>query len=142
MSAEQQTAKAGKKKKNETAVEGKEKKRQEVDKLSACHARNALYEVKGDIHLNDQSMRLVAKAMQDYLERLADEASYIGDKRDSHKNTIKSEDVIAAANVVPMIFPEYIFEGYVEKPRAPKTKKPKKPDEGTVEATQEVEVTA
>jgi hypothetical protein len=123
MSTEQQVAKVSKRKKSESSGEGK--KGQEVDKLSACHARNALFGVKGVVHLNDEAMKLLAKGMQDYEERLVDEASFYGERRDSHKNLITTDDIIKAADLVPMIFPPYLFEGYVEKERKPKVKKVK-----------------
>jgi hypothetical protein len=147
MSTEQQVAKVSKRKRSETSgsssSEEKKKKTQDIEKLSACHARNALHSVKGDVHLNDDSMHLLAKGMQDYLERLVEEASLEGDKRDSHKNLIIAADIVKAAEYVPMIFPSYIFDGYVEKVRKPKQKKVKTDDAAasetsTTEQTQDV----
>jgi hypothetical protein len=132
MSTEQQTTKVSKRKKNEAATtEGTKKKRQEVESFSACHARNALYPVKGSTHLNDKALEFLAKGMEDYEQRLVEEASYYGDKRESHKNLITAEDIVQAAEVVPMIFPKYLCTADMDPPKKQvgelKPKKEQKP---------------
>jgi hypothetical protein len=118
----------------ETLVPNSKKKRgQETDKLMPCHARNALGEIKEGIHLNEESMALIAAGMQDYLGRLVQAASLVAESRDNRKGTITSADVIESAMQTPMIFFMTEMAQYEPKERTKRTARTKKSKEEHVE---------
>lgn len=109
--------------------DSKKKRGQETDKLMPCHARNALGEIKGGIHLNEASMALIAAGMEDYLGRLVQAATFIAEGRENRTGTILSSDLIMAAQDTPMIFFMTSIADYEPKERTKRPAKTKKSKE-------------
>lgn len=144
MTTSSQVSKSNKKKPVDKKVKVKgakgEVKSKPKKKYSACHARNALYEVKNYIvpgttqtitaHFNDDAMRLIADGMKDYQERLVTKALEVGDKRDSHKNLVTAADIIKASQVTLQIFPKYLLKNYKEPEKVPRSKSKKATSSG------------
>lgn len=94
-----------------TDSEGK-KKGNKQDSFGACNARNAIHPLLGDgaVHCNDEALKLLAAAMQDYLTRIMDDAKKETDQS-SNPNTITAEVVAKAIANAPVIVPPYVTNG-------------------------------
>ena len=113
-------------------------KKIDVDRLRSCHARNAIFELKGNAHLGKDATKLLSLGAETYIENLVKEASIISNSHEKRKNDITPEDLIKAASVVPPIFPQHLFQGFVESEKKErKSKKSKK----TAEQVEQVEQT-